>query len=244
MNRLQGKVVIITGAGSGQGAAEARLFAEEGAKLVLTDVNSEAGENVAREIGDQAVFVRHDVSEESDWKRVVATALDRFGKIDVLINNAGIYTQGRFQDADIESFDRFYQVNARGTFLGMKAVQDAMLKAGGGSIVNISSLAGSRGMANAFGYSSSKWMVRGISKCAAVDLAESNIRVNAILPGLIDTPMIKINSPESLAGFAQSIPAKRLGTTNDIANAALYLASDESAYIMGAEIAVCGGLGA
>ncbi|KEQ53911.1 SDR family NAD(P)-dependent oxidoreductase [Sphingobium chlorophenolicum] len=244
MNRLKDKVVIITGAGSGQGATEARLFAAEGAKLILTDINAEAGEQVAREIGDQAIFVKHDVSREADWQQVVAAALDKFGRVDVLINNAGIYAQGRFQEADVESFDRFFEVNARGTFLGMKAVQEPMLKAGGGSIVNISSLVGTRGMANAFSYSTSKWMVRGISKCAAVDLAESNIRVNAILPGLIDTPMIRVNKPEFLEAFTQSIPAKRLGTTEDIAHAALYLASDESAYIMGAEIAVCGAVGA
>lgn len=244
MNRLQGKVVIITGAGSGQGAAEARLFATEGAKLVLTDVNSDAGQKVAGEIGAQAIFVQHDVSQESDWERVVAAALDTFGKIDVLINNAGIYAQGRFQEEGLDSFDRYYQVNARGTVLGMKAVQAPMLSAGGGSIVNISSLAGTCGMPNAFGYSSSKWMVRGITKCAAVDLAGSNIRVNAILPGLIDTPMIKMNTAESLEAFSQAIPAKRLGSPDDIANAALYLASDESAYVMGAEISVGGALGA
>ena len=242
MDRLKGKVAIITGASSGQGAAEARLFAAEGARIVIADVNEEGGRAVADALGEAAIFVRHDVSDEQSWANVVEATLAAFGRIDILVNNAGVYKPRPFQDTTKDLLDLHYKVNVLGVFLGMQAVYPVMLEAGGGSIINTSSGAGARGYPGLFAYSGSKWMVRGLSKCAAVDLAANNIRVNVILPGLIDTPMLNENTPEHLAMLSSMPPAKRLGTVEEIAEAALYLASDASSYSMGSEISVCGGL--
>jgi 3alpha(or 20beta)-hydroxysteroid dehydrogenase len=242
MNRLQNKIAIITGAASGQGAAEAKLFASEGAKVVLTDINAHEGTRLATEIGRLARFVEHDVADQSAWKRVIEVTLESFGKPSVLINNAGVYRPKSFQETDGELLDLHYRVNVRGVFLGMQAVYPQMLDAGGGSIVNIASGAGARGYPGLFAYAGSKWMVRGLSKCAAVDLAKSGIRVNAILPGLIDTPMLGENSPEYLRQLAQMVPMGRFGTAEEVAEAALFLASDAAAYISGTDLTVCGAL--
>jgi 3alpha(or 20beta)-hydroxysteroid dehydrogenase len=244
MDRLKDKIAIVTGAGSGQGAAEARLFAAEGAQVVLTDLNAEGGEVVAGEIGAKALFIPHDISDEDGWRKVVGTVLDRFGRIDVLVNNAGVYRQKTFQETDRALLDFHYNVNVLGTFLGMQAVYPPMRDQGGGAIINVSSGAALRGYPGLFAYASSKWMVRGLSKCAAVDLAESNIRVNTILPGLIDTPMLAGNTSEYIEYLNNIIPAKRLGTADEVAHAALYLASDDARYVMGAEITVCGAVSA
>ena len=242
MNRLKSKIAIITGAASGQGAAEARLFAVEGARVVLTDINAREGAGIASQIGADALFVEHDVSDDTAWKRVIKATVDAFGVPTILINNAGVYKPKSFQETDSALLDLHYRVNVRGVFLGMQAVYPLMLEAGGGSIVNISSGAGARGYPGLFAYAGSKWMVRGLSKCAAVDLARSGIRINAILPGLIDTPMLNENSPEHLRQLAQMVPMGRFGTVDEVAEAALYLASDAAAYISGAELAVCGAL--
>jgi 3alpha(or 20beta)-hydroxysteroid dehydrogenase len=242
MNRLKNKIAIITGAASGQGAAEAELFAAEGAQVVLTDINALEGAKVAARIGHDARFVQHDVADEGAWKRVVEVTLDSFGKPTVLINNAGVYKPKSFQETDIGLLDFHYRVNVRGVFLGMQAVYPLMLEAGGGSIVNIASGAGARGYPGLFAYAGSKWMVRGLSKCAAVDLAKASIRVNAILPGLIDTPMLGENSPEYLRQLTQMVPMGRFGTAGEVAEAALYLASDASAYVSGTDLTVCGAL--
>jgi 3alpha(or 20beta)-hydroxysteroid dehydrogenase len=242
MNRLTNKIAIITGAASGQGAAEARLFAAEGARVVLTDINAREGANLAAQIGSSARFVQHDVSDEAAWKRVIDVTLDSFGKPTVLINNAGVYKPKSFQETDSALLDFHYRVNVRGVFLGMQAVYPLMLEAGGGSIVNVASGAGARGYPGLFAYAGSKWMVRGLSKCAAVDLARHGIRVNAILPGLIDTPMLGENDPEHLRQITQMVPMGRLGTPAEVAEAALYLASDAAAYISGIDLAVCGAL--
>lgn len=242
MNRLDNKIAIITGAASGQGAAEARLFAAEGARVVLTDINAREGAALADRIGSNARFVPHDVSDEGAWKRVIETTLAAFGKPTVLINNAGVYKPKSFQETSAELLDFHYRVNVRGVFLGMQAVYPLMLQAGGGSIVNIASGAGARGYPGLFAYAGSKWMVRGLSKCAAVDLAKSHIRINAILPGLIDTPMLGENNPEYMAQLAQMVPMGRFGTAEEVAQAALYLASDAAAYVSGADLTVCGAL--
>ena len=244
MGRLDGRVAIITGAGSGQGAAEARLFAREGARVVVTDLDEAAAGNVANEIGESAFAIRHDVSDEKSWSAVVAETLRRSDRIDILVNSAGIYAQGRFQDTDAAMLDRFYRINVLGTFLGMRSVGDAMLRQGGGAIVNVSSGAALITFKNTFAYSASKWMVRGMSKCAAVDLASEGIRVNTIFPGAIDTPMLAVNPPEYLETLKSMIPAGRLGTAEDIAEVALFLASDAASYLYGAEISVCGGAAA
>jgi 3alpha(or 20beta)-hydroxysteroid dehydrogenase len=242
MSRLQNKIAIITGAASGQGAAEAKLFASEGANVVLTDINAREGARLAAEIGRHARFVEHDVGDESAWKRVIDVTLESFGTPTVLINNAGVYKPKSFQETEIGLLDLHYRVNVRGVFLGMQAVYPLMLKAGGGSIVNIASGAGARGYPGLFAYAGSKWMVRGLSKCAAVDLAKSRIRVNAILPGLIDTPMLGENSAEYLQQLAQMVPMGRFGTADEVAEAALYLASDAAAYVSGTDLTVCGAL--
>ena len=242
MNRLKDKIAIITGAASGQGAAEAKLFASEGARVVLTDLNEGAGREVASQIGSAALFVPHDVSEEDSWKRVVQATLDAFGRPTALVNNAGIYKPKSLQETDVALLDLHYRVNVRGGFLGMQAVHPVMREGGGGAIVNIASGAGTRGYPGLFAYAGSKWMVRGLSKCAAVDLAGSGIRVNTILPGLIDTPMLGENDPDYLRQLTQLVPMGRLGNAQEVAEAVLYLASDAASYVSGAEIAVCGAL--
>ncbi len=244
MQRLRGKVAIITGAASGQGAAEARRFAQEGAQVVLADLNEAAGAEIAREIGDHARFVAHDVVEETSWAGLVDATVSAFGGVDTLVNNAGVYRQKTLQDTDLDLMNFHYRINVVGPFLGMKAVRAAMIARGGGTIVNVSSALALRAYPGVFAYASSKWMVRGMSKNAAVDYAADKIRVNTIVPGLIDTPMLADNTREYLDAIARTIPANRIGLPEEIASAALYLASDEAAYVSGAELNVCGAGGA
>ncbi len=237
---MQGKVAIITGAASGQGAAEARLFASQEAKVILTDI-SENGRAIAAELGDNGHFVGHDVTKEADWERVIEQALARFGRLDVLVNNAGVFKPASLRDTDIASWDLHYRVNQLSMFLGMHAACEPMAKAGGGSIINISSKAGMSKGPGMFAYGSSKWAVRGMSQLAAVDYAPLGIRVNAVYPGMIDTPMLAANSPEQLAIYKNMIPMKRMGRPDEVAQVVLFLASDLSSYVTGAEIAVDGG---
>jgi 3alpha(or 20beta)-hydroxysteroid dehydrogenase len=237
---MQGKVAIITGAASGQGAAEARLLASQGAKVVLTDI-SENGRAVAAELGDHGHFVSHDVSKEADWVRLIEQAVARFGRLDVLVNNAGVFKPASLRDTDTASWDLHYRVNQLSVFLGMRAACEPMAKVGGGSIINISSKAGMSKGPGMFAYGSSKWAVRGMSQLAAVDYAPFGIRVNAIYPGMIDTPMLAANSPEQLAIYKNMIPMKRMGRPDEVAQVVLFLASDLSSYVTGAEIAVDGG---
>lgn len=239
---LTNKVAIVTGAASGQGAAEARLFASLGANVILTDI-AEQGEAVAGEIGDRAKFVRHDVARADEWDSVVAAGLAAFGRIDILVNNAGVYDPRTLEDTDEAVFERHYRVNQLGVFLGMKAVVPAMKEVGGGSIINISSQAGLSSHPATLAYTTTKWAVRGMSKAAAQDLAPSNIRVNSVHPGLIDTPMINHNPAEMLEGFRQAIPLGRIGSADEIASVVAFLASDAASYVSGAEIAVTGAFG-
>jgi 3alpha(or 20beta)-hydroxysteroid dehydrogenase len=240
---LDGKVAIITGAASGQGRAEARLFAEQGASVVVSDLSA-VGAEVADEIGGDALFVQHDVSDEAAWANAVDRTIARYGRIDVLVNNAGVYQPRTFQDTSVELMDLHYRINQLGVFLGMKAVAGHMAGSGGGSIINIASGAALRGMPSMFAYSGSKWAVRGLSRCAAIDLAPDGVRVNSIYPGLIDTPMLGENSPENLEAMRNMIPVKRLGAPEEVAAAALFLASDAASYVSGAEISVCGAINA
>jgi 3alpha(or 20beta)-hydroxysteroid dehydrogenase len=242
VKRLEGKVAIITGAARGQGAREAGIFVAEGAHVVLTDV-LESGAEVAAELGESAVFLRQDVANEEDWSTVVQTARARFGKIDVLINNAGIFHPKSIGETSSADFDLHYRVNQRGVFLGMKSVLETMKIGGGGSIVNISSLAGLRGYPDMIAYCGTKWAIRGMTKSAARELAPFGIRVNSIHPGLVDTPMMKGGlSPAALAQFISSVPLGRLAASDDVAEIATFLASDMSSYVTGAEITVDGGL--
>ncbi|HEX5945169.1 MAG TPA: glucose 1-dehydrogenase [Acidimicrobiales bacterium] len=239
MGRLDGKVAIITGAARGQGAAEARLFVAEGAKVVLADVLDEEGEAVAAELGDAATYAHLDVTDEDQWTATVALAEERYGPVTVLVNNAGVLHFQALHKTELEDFDRILRVNVHGVFLGMKSVTDSMAGAGGGSIVNISSTAGLQGLPYLGAYVASKWAVRGLSKTAAIDLGHKNIRVNSVHPGGIDTPMVAGTSSD--APFYKRLPVSRMGTADEAALAVLFLASDEASYIAGAELAVDGG---
>jgi len=241
MARFDNKVVLISGGARGQGAAEARLLVNEGAKVVIGDVREDEGKRLAAELGNMATFVRHDVTDEAEWAEVVAAA-ESFGGLHGLVNNAGIYIPKTLVETDTELFERHVRINQFGCFLGMKAVVPAMERSGGGSIVNISSVAGLRGYPGAFAYSTTKWALRGMTKAAASDLAPRRIRVNSVHPGPIDTEMIKIRGEEELRARVQQVPMRRMGTAEEVARLVLWLLSDESAYVTGAEISIDGGV--
>jgi 3alpha(or 20beta)-hydroxysteroid dehydrogenase len=241
--RFDGKVVLISGGARGQGAAEARMLVAEGAKVVLGDVLDAEGQELAQELGAAAVFVRQDVTEEADWARAAAAAESLGGGgLHGLVNNAGIYLPRSLMETDAALFERHVRVNQFGCFLGMKAVVPAMERTGGGSIVNISSGAGLRGSPQAFAYSATKWALRGMTKSAAMDLARKKIRVNSVHPGPIDTEMLNVRTPEQNAARLKMVPMKRQGTAEEVARLVLFLLSDESAYITGAEVAIDGGV--
>ena len=239
-NRLEGKVAIITGAARGQGANEARRFVAEGARVVVTDLDAN-GHAVADELGASARFVRHDVANEDDWKTVITTAQDEFGKIDILVNNAGVFKPANIVDTTLAAFDLHYRVNTLGVFLGMRAVIPAM-ESGGGSIINISSIAGMRGWPGMIAYGGTKWASRGLTQCAARELAPQRIRVNSIHPGLVNTPMLDDHDPAALEAFVAAVPFGRMGSVDDVAEVVIFLASDLSSYMTGAEIVIDGGL--
>lgn len=248
MGRLTGKVALITGAARGQGAAEARLFAAEGAKVVLTDVLDDEGEVVAKDLGGPEVgrFVHHDVTEPAEWSSAVSSAVDAFGRLDVLVNNAGVFRYTPLATTPVEDFDEVIRINQRSVFLGMQAVIAPMTDAGGGSIVNVSSIAGLRGSAGTAAYSASKWAVRGMTKVAAAELAPLRIRVNSVHPGIIDTPMLNdllfTDEAEARAAIGARIPLGEVATAEQVARMALFLASDDSDHSTGAEFVVDGGL--
>jgi 3alpha(or 20beta)-hydroxysteroid dehydrogenase len=240
MSGVRDKVVIITGAASGQGAAEARLFARAAAKVIVTDIDKAGGEVVAASLGGAAHFVRHDVADKAGWTEVIAQTLERFGRLDVLVNNAGVFKAFSFLDTSDELWDLHYRVNQLGVFLGMRAAVEVMRKSGGGSIINISSIAAMSSRSGSFAYGSSKWAVRGMTALAATELAPLGIRVNGVYPGTIDTPMLAEVTPEQLAHIKQLLPMKRSGTPEEVAEVVLFLASDAASYVSGAEIKVSG----
>ena len=243
MGRLEGKTALITGGARGQGAAEARLFAEEGANVVLTDVLDEDGERTADAIG--ADYLHHDVTSEQEWAAAVARTVELHGGIDVLVNNAGIYVETSLLGGDLEQYRRVIEVNQIGVFLGMREVAPVMIERGGGSIVNISSVAGMRAAGGSFAYSASKWAVRGMTRAAAVRLGPHGIRVNSIHPGAIDTPMLdetRMVQPGSMEELLERIPLGRIAQPEEVAKLALFLASDDSAYSTGSEFIIDGGL--
>lgn len=240
MGRLNGKIILISGGARGQGAVEARLCLAEGARVVIGDVLEDEGQKLAAELGAGAVFVRQDVTKESDWEAAIRAA-NEMGGLHGLINNAGIYRPATMMETDAALFEQHMRINQLGCFLGMKAVVPLMERSGGGSIVNISSVAGLRGSPGAIAYSATKWALRGMTKAAAIDLAPRRIRVNSIHPGPIDTDMLKVRTPEQNARRLQLVPMKRMGTADEVANLVLFLLSDESSYITGAEVAIDGG---
>jgi 3alpha(or 20beta)-hydroxysteroid dehydrogenase len=242
MSELDGLVAIVTGAARGQGEAEARLLAAHGARVVLTDVLTDQGAAVAADIGDAARFVAHDVSSPEGWQEVLAAATAAFGRVDILVNNAAISRPLKLEATEPEMFDQIYRVNQFGVYLGMRAVLEPMRAAGGGSIINISSVAGLRGTSTLFAYTATKWAVRGMTKSAALELARYNIRVNAIFPGVIDTPMNYDNPPRMNEVLVKTTPMRRMGEPNEIAEAVLFLASPASSFATGAELAIDGGM--
>jgi 3alpha(or 20beta)-hydroxysteroid dehydrogenase len=240
MPRLANKIILISGGARGQGAAEARLCVEEGARVIIGDVLESAGRQLAAELGQSATFVPQDVTRESDWEAAIKAA-EALGGLHGLINNAGIYQPRTLMETDAELFERHMRINQLGCFLGMKAVVPLMERSGGGSIVNISSVAGLRGSPGAIAYSATKWALRGMTKAAAIDLAPRRIRVNSVHPGPIDTDMLKVRTPEQNERRLQLVPMKRMGTAEEVAQLVLFLLSDESGYITGAEVAIDGG---
>jgi len=243
MGRLSGKVCIITGAAQGMGEATARLFASEGATVALGDVNVDKGSAVAQDLGGAAFFQRLDVSSDENWKEFSGAVRDRFGTVDVLVNNAGLVHFTPVEMLDPKDFERILGVNTLGPILGTKHVVPIMKEAGKGSIVNISSVDGLRGANGLTCYTASKWALRGITKCHAYELGSSGIRVNSVHPGGVDTPMGNAagRPKEEVNQVFRRLPLGRIGDPKEIANASLFLASDESSYVTGAEIAVDGG---
>ena len=246
--RLQGKVAIITGGARGQGEAEARMFTREGAKVVFGDVLDDEGRRVEAEVaaaGGEAVYVRLDVTDEDSWREAVGTAVSRFGKVDILVNNAGIASWNAGDDASVAEWDRLMEVNAKGVFLGTKAVIPAMRAAGGGSIINISSISGMVGQTNIHpGYNASKGAVRILTKSTAVQHAAEGIRCNSIHPGPVKTPMTERSwsNPEWLQATERRTPLGRYAEPDEIAYGVLFLASDESSFMTGSEVVIDGGM--
>jgi 3alpha(or 20beta)-hydroxysteroid dehydrogenase len=241
MARFDGKVILISGGARGQGAAEARELVKQGAKVVIGDVLEKEGTALAAELGSSVTFVRHDVTSEADWDRAVKAA-EMLGGLHGLVNNAGIYQPKPLAETDAELWERHLRINQTGCFLGMKAVLAPMERSGGGAIVNISSGAGLRGSPQAFAYSATKWALRGMTKSAAMDLAKKKIRVNSVHPGPIETDMISWRTPEETAKRLKMVPMRRHGTADEVAQLVLFLLSDESGYITGAEVAIDGGV--
>ena len=243
--RLAGKVAIVTGAARGQGAAEVRAFVAEGARVMFGDVLDDDGQALAAELGDLVRYEHFDVSDEASWERVVTLTAETFGRVDVLVNNAGVSRRPKpIVDTKVDEFRRVLEVNLVAMFSGIKYTAPHMVAAGGGSIVNISSVNGFVGAPGISGYVTSKFGIRGLTRTAALELGRSNIRVNSIHPGPIDTAMVQ---PQSWGGFdmrpvmANMMPLGRIGQPEEVAEMALWLAADASSYCTGAEFVVDGG---
>ncbi|GAA1548293.1 glucose 1-dehydrogenase [Nocardioides humi] len=238
MPRLDQKVALVTGASRGQGAAHARRFVREGAKVVIADVLDDEGGALAEELGDDALFVHLDVADEDSWAAATAALTERFGAPSVLVNNAGIVRHAPLLQEDLPHWQRVLDVNLTGCWLGMRALAPHMTR--GGSIINVSSNAGLVGFAQVGAYVASKWGLRGLSKTAALELGGAGIRVNSIHPGVVDTPMLTFDPATSAAFRTQ--PIARAAQPEEIADLVVFLASDESSYVTGAEIAIDGGM--
>ena len=240
MGRLDGKHVLITGGARGMGAAEAALFVGEGATVCIADILDEEGEATAEALGDAANYYHLDVRDAAAWAKTVEGCLAKYGKIDCLLNNAGVYREGNLETTTAEDWEFQIGINQTGVLLGMQAVAPSMREKQRGSIVNISSIAGLMGTQNCIGYGASKWAVRGMTKSAAKELAPFNVRVNSIHPGLIETDMLPlVGPPEAMAAI---VPMERTAHADEVADTALFLASDDSKYTTGTEFVVDGGL--
>ncbi|MTV81743.1 glucose 1-dehydrogenase [Secundilactobacillus folii] len=241
MARLTGKVAIITGGSQGMGASHVKLFVAEGAKVVFTDINAEAGEKLADSLGDNALFVKQDVSNEEDWQHVIETTIAHFGQLDILVNNAGITYAKSLFDVSTDDYLKIVKINQLSVFLGMKYAAAEMKKTGHGSIVNISSMNGLVG--GAIGYTDTKFAVRGMTKAASLELSHYGIRVNSVHPGVISTPMIhQGDTDDAVKQFAKAIPLQRIAEPEEVSKMVLFLASDDASYSTGSEFVVDGGL--
>jgi 3alpha(or 20beta)-hydroxysteroid dehydrogenase len=242
--RVDGKVALITGSAGGIGAAAARRLAEEGALLLLTDADAAGAERLAHELGECASARAHDVASEADWQDVASWGLEAHARIDILLNNAGVFLAASLADTSLEDFRKVIDVNLLGVFLGMRTVAPAMVAQQSGSIINMSSVAGLGGSPYLTAYAASKWAVRGMTKVVAKELARSGVRVNSLHPGQIDTDMNarqREKTPELIDRLIRGIPLGRIGTPQEIAHAVVYLASEESIYVTGTELVVDGG---
>ena len=242
MGRLDGKVVIVTGGARGQGEAEVRLCAAEGARVVVSDVLAGEGTALAAELGDSVAFFRHDVSSEEEWAAAVAFTLERFGGLNGLVNNAGIALGAPIAEHTVADYERLVAVNQIGVFLGIRSAIAPMTAAGGGAIVNISSGAGLRATKYMIGYAATKYAVTGMTAAAALELARYGIRVNSIHPGVIETAMLGEITPQTKAAMVKTTPMRRLGRPEEIAQVAVFLLSDDSSYMTGAHVPVDGGI--
>lgn len=241
MERLKDKVAIITGGARGMGASHVRLFVNEGAKVVFTDLNEEEGKLLEEELGRNAKFIKHDVTDASGWNKVVEETEKLFGPVNILVNNAGITMNKSISEITEEEYRKIVDINQVSVFLGIKALTPSMKKTGTASIVNISSMNGMVG--GAIGYTDTKFAVRGMTKAAALQLSPFGIRVNSVHPGVIETPMVtEGDSYEVIKQFAKQIPMRRMAKPEEVSNLVLYLASDESKYSTGSEFVIDGGL--
>ncbi|MFF9499985.1 glucose 1-dehydrogenase [Streptomyces sp. NPDC014656] len=239
---LRGRTVIVTGGARGLGAAAARAAVAAGARVLVTDILEDEGRVLAGELGDRARFLRHDVISEDDWRAAVAHASATWGRVDGLVNNAGISGGSHaLEEQTAEAFRRVVDIDLTGVFLGLRAVIPAMRESGGGSVVNVSSAAGLMGLAGTAGYGAAKWGVRGLTKIAAVELAAARVRVNSVHPGMIHTPMTAHLGLGTGEGGYPAAPMGRVGAPEEIARAVVFLLSDAASYVTGAELAVDGG---
>ncbi|MDJ1153491.1 glucose 1-dehydrogenase [Macrococcus caseolyticus] len=241
MERLKDKVIIITGAAQGMGKVHAERAIAEGAKVVITDINEEKGQAVAATLGSDALFIKHNVVSESDWENVVQTTLEHWGKIDVLVNNAGITYNMKIEEITLDDYMKIVNINQVSVFLGIKSVTATMKAQNSGAIINISSMNGLTG--GAIGYTDTKFAVRGMTKAAARELSPFNITVNSVHPGVIHTPMLEQPGvKEAVDKFKQTIPMRRVAQAEEVSNMIIFLASDEARYSTGSEFVIDGGV--
>ena len=244
VGRLSGKVAIITGAALGMGAAEAKLFAKEGAKVVATDIKDDVLQEVVNEIkanGGDAIGLKHNVISEEEWKKVIQTTIDHYGKVDILVNNAGIASPKTMAQMEMDEWNKVMDINLNGCVIGMKYVIPEMQKAGGGSLINISSIGGIVGMAGSSPYTAAKGALRSLTKSAAVEYGKDKIRVNSVHPGIIETPMTAESFKDAIPFYKTITQLPYFGQPEDVAYGVLFLASDESRFMTGAELVIDGG---
>jgi 3alpha(or 20beta)-hydroxysteroid dehydrogenase len=240
-DRLNGKVALITGGARGQGHQEAQRFAAEGATVYITDVLDDVGAATAAELGEAVTYLHHDVTSEDDWSAAISAITEAHGRIDVLVNNAGIFSMTPALDTTLDAWNQMIAINQTGVFLGIRDVGRVMCEQGSGSIINISSIAGLAGVGGAHAYAASKWAVRGMSKSAALEFAAQGVRVNSVHPGIIDTDMLR-QFGGNLERVKEAIPMGRTASSDEVANVVLFLASDEASYCSGHEFVVDGAM--